>query len=113
MVLAALRVSVWCQLSTVHTTDARDVPVSYEWGGAEVPMGEREKENRKSGFALCILIYWSRLIDGRALYRGLAFPVGRTTSWRKNRKERKKFHPFVGLGPGYRIQGTADAKIAR
>ena len=31
-----------------------------EWGGAEVLMGEREKGNKKSGFALCILIYWSR-----------------------------------------------------
>ena len=29
-----------------------------EWGGGE-----------ESGFALYILIYWSRLIDGRALYR--------------------------------------------
>ena len=53
---------------------------SFEWGGADVLMGEREKGNKKSGFALCILIYWPRLIDGRALYRGLAFPVGRTTS---------------------------------
>ena len=40
-----------------------------EWGGAEVLMGEREKGNKKSGFALYILFYWSRLIDGRALYR--------------------------------------------
>ena len=61
-----------------------------EWGGAE-----------ESGFALCFLIYWSRLIDGRALYRGLAFPVGRTTSWRKNRKERN-FHPFAMTWDGVR-----------
>ena len=59
MLLAELRIPVWCQLSTVYKTGARDAPVSYEWGGAEVPMGEREKEKRKSGFALCILIYWS------------------------------------------------------
>ena len=69
--------------------------MSLGQGGVDWDGGE------KSGFALYILIYWSRLIDGRALYRGLAFPVGRTTSWRKNRKERKGFRPFVSDSTGY------------
>ena len=32
-----------------------------DWDGGEVLMGEREKGKKKSGFALCILIYWSRV----------------------------------------------------
>ena len=68
--------------------------MSLGQGGVDWDGGE------KSGFALYILIYWSRLIDGRALYRGLAFPVGRTTSWRKNRKERKEFPSIRRLDPG-------------
>ena len=53
--------------------------VTSRWG--------KEKRETRAGL-LCVSEFIGQgFIDGRALYRGLAFPVGRTTSWRKNRKE--------------------------
>ena len=72
-----------------------------------VPMGER------AGLTI-ILINGGHTGSGlKGTPVGSSISSGRTTSWRKNRKERN-FHPFVGLVPGYRIlRVQEDARVAR